>query len=43
MTKFIILGQWIGFPGGGYNFSFTDIEFDTFSNAVTLYRINVKL
>jgi hypothetical protein len=26
LTKFIIVDQYVGFPGEGYNFSFTDIE-----------------
>jgi hypothetical protein len=25
LTKFIIIDQYVGFPGKGYNFSFTDI------------------
>jgi hypothetical protein len=43
IEKFIIIGQCVGFPGGGYSFSFTDVEFHTVSNAPTLYRVNVRL
>jgi hypothetical protein len=43
LTKFIIVDQYVGFPGEGYNFSFTDVEFHTISNAPTLYRIYVRL
>jgi hypothetical protein len=28
LTKFIITDQYIGFPGEGYNFSFTGVEFN---------------
>jgi hypothetical protein len=43
LTKFIIVDQYVGFPGEGYNFSFTAAEFHTVSNAPTLNRVNVKL
>jgi hypothetical protein len=43
LAKFIIVGQYFGFPGEGYNFSFTDAEFRTVSNAPTLYRVNIRL
>jgi hypothetical protein len=38
-THFIIMDQYVGFPGEGHNFSFTDIEFQ----CPTLYRNNVRL
>jgi hypothetical protein len=41
LTKFIIIDQYVGFPGEGYNFSFTDAEYHIVSNAPTLYRVNV--
>jgi hypothetical protein len=39
LTRFRIVDQYFGFPGEGYNFSFSDIEFHTVSNAPTLYRV----
>jgi hypothetical protein len=39
LRKYTIIDQYVGFPGEGYNFSFTD-EFHTVSNAPTLYRVN---
>jgi hypothetical protein len=41
MAKFIIVDQYVGFSGEGYNFSFTDVEFHAVSNAQTLYRVYV--
>jgi hypothetical protein len=43
LAMFIIINQYAGFPGEGYNFSFTNAEFHTVSNAPALYRVNVKL
>jgi hypothetical protein len=43
LTKFIIIDQNVGFPGEGYNFSFTDVEYHIVSSAPTLYRVNVRL
>jgi hypothetical protein len=43
LTKFIIVGQWVGFPGEEYNFNCTDVEFRTVSNEPTLYRVNVRM
>jgi hypothetical protein len=43
LSKFIIIEQYVGFPGEGHNFSFTDVEFHTVSSAPTLYRVNVRL
>jgi hypothetical protein len=43
MANFIIIHQYVGFPGEGYNFGFTDVEFHAVSNAPTLYRFNVRL
>jgi hypothetical protein len=43
MTNFIIIEQYVGFPGEGYNFSFTDVDFHAVSNAPTLYRVVVRL
>jgi hypothetical protein len=40
LTKFTIIHQYIGFPGEGYNFRFTDTEFNIVSTAPTLYRVN---
>jgi hypothetical protein len=37
LAKFIIIDKYIGFPGEGYNFSFTDVEFHTVCSAPTLY------
>jgi hypothetical protein len=42
-AKFIITDQYVGFPGEGYNFSFTGVEFHTVSSAPTFYRVNVRL
>jgi hypothetical protein len=42
LAKFIIVDQYVGFPGEGYDFSFTDVEFHTVSNAQTMYRVNVR-
>jgi hypothetical protein len=42
-TKFVIIDQYVGFPGEGCNFSFTDGEFRMLSSAPTLYRVNVTL
>jgi hypothetical protein len=39
-TKFIIIHQYVGFPGEGYKFSFTDVESHLVNSASTLYRIN---
>jgi uncharacterized membrane protein YjgN (DUF898 family) len=41
MAKFIIVGQYVGFPREGYNFGFTDVDFHTVSNVPTLYRVVV--
>jgi hypothetical protein len=35
LIKFIIIDQYFGFPGEGYNFSFTDVEFHIVSSAPT--------
>jgi hypothetical protein len=35
LAKFIVIDKYIGFPREGYNFSFTDVEFHTVSNAPT--------
>jgi hypothetical protein len=43
LAKFIVVDQYVGFPGEGYNFSFTDVEFRSVSNAPNLYRVNVRL
>jgi hypothetical protein len=43
LTKFIIVDQYVGFTGEGYNISFTDVEFHTVSSATTLYRVNARL
>jgi hypothetical protein len=43
LVQFIIVDQYVGFPGEGCKFSFTDVEFHTVSNAPILYRINVRL
>jgi hypothetical protein len=43
LTKFIIIDQYVGFPGEGYNFSFTDVELHIVNSAPTLYRVNVRL
>jgi hypothetical protein len=43
LTKFIVVDQYVGFPGEGYNFSFTDVECHRVSSAPTLYRVNVRL
>jgi hypothetical protein len=43
LTKFIVVDQFVGFPGKIYKFSFTDVEFHRLSNAPTLYRVNVRL
>jgi hypothetical protein len=43
LAKFIIIDQHVGFPGEGYGFSFTDVEFHTVTNAPTFYRVNVRL
>jgi hypothetical protein len=43
MTKFIIIDQRGSSPREGYNFSFSDAEFHTVSNASTLCRVNVGL
>jgi hypothetical protein len=40
LTKFIIIDQYVGFPGEGYNFSFTDVEYPIVGSAPTLYRVN---
>jgi hypothetical protein len=43
LAKFAIMDQYVGFPGEGYNFSFTDVEFHTVSSSLDLYRVNVRL
>jgi hypothetical protein len=43
LAKFIIVDQYVGFPGEGYNFSFTDVEFHAACNAPTFLRVNVIL
>jgi hypothetical protein len=43
LEKCIIIDQCVGFPGEGYNFSLTDVEFHTVSSAPTLYRVNIRL
>jgi hypothetical protein len=43
LAEFIIVDQYVGFPGEGYGFSFTDVEFHTVTNAPTLYGVNVRL
>jgi hypothetical protein len=43
LAKFMIIDQDFGFPGEGYNCSFTDVEFHTASSAPTLYRVNFRL
>jgi hypothetical protein len=43
LADFIVVDKYIGFPGEGYNFSFTDFEFHAVSNTQTLYRFNVRL
>jgi hypothetical protein len=43
LAKSVIVDQYVGFPREGYNFSFTDVESHTVSNAPTLYRVNVRL
>jgi hypothetical protein len=45
LAKFIIIDQYVDFPGEGYtrNFSITDVEFHIVSSAPTLYRANVRL
>jgi hypothetical protein len=43
LAKFIIIDQYFGFPGEGYNFSFTDVKFHTVSSATTLRRVSVRL
>jgi hypothetical protein len=43
LAKFIVVDKYICFPTEGYNFSFTDVEFHTVSNAPTLYRVNVRM
>jgi hypothetical protein len=43
LTKFIVVDQYVRFPGKRYNLSFTDVEFHRVSNAPTLYRVNVRL
>jgi hypothetical protein len=42
LAKFIILDQYVYFPGEVYNFSSTDIEFHTVRNAPTLHIVNVR-
>jgi hypothetical protein len=39
LAKFIIIlvDQYVSFPGEGYNFNFTDVEFHTVSSAPTSY------
>jgi hypothetical protein len=43
LTNFIIIDQYFGFPGEGYNFNFTDAEFHAVGSAPTLYTVNVRL
>jgi hypothetical protein len=43
LPKFIIVDQYVGFPGEGYNFRFRDPEFHTVSSAPTLCRVYVRL
>jgi hypothetical protein len=43
LAKTVVVDQFVGFLRYGYNFSFTDAEFHTVSNAPTLYRVNVRL
>jgi hypothetical protein len=43
LVKFKIVGQYVGFPGEGCNFSFTEAEFHTVRSAPTLYRVDVRL
>jgi hypothetical protein len=43
LAKSVIVDQYVGFPDEGYNFSFSDVEFHTVSNAPTLYTVNVRL
>jgi hypothetical protein len=38
LAKFIIIDKYVGFPGEGYNFSFTDDQFHIISSGTTLYR-----
>jgi hypothetical protein len=40
LTKFIIIDQYVDFPGG-LNFSFADVEFHIVSSAPNLYRVHV--
>jgi hypothetical protein len=35
LAKFIIVDQSLGFPGEGYNFSFTDVEFNNNTTETT--------
>jgi hypothetical protein len=41
LAKFIVVDEYVGFPGGGYNFSFTVVEIHTVNNALTLYKVNI--
>jgi hypothetical protein len=43
LAKSMNVDQYVSFPGEGYNFSFTDVEFHTITSALTLYRVNVRL
>jgi hypothetical protein len=43
LTKFIVVDQYVGFPGKRCNFSFTDVEFQRVSNAPTLYLLTSLL
>jgi hypothetical protein len=42
-TKYIIIDQYVGLPGEGYNFSFTDVEYHIVSSAPALCRVNVRM
>jgi hypothetical protein len=42
-AKFLIIDQYIGFPGEGWNSGFTDAEFHVVSNSLTLYSVDIRL
>jgi hypothetical protein len=43
LEKFIIIDQYFGFPGDGYNFIFTAVDFHIVSCEPILYRAKVRL
>jgi hypothetical protein len=43
LTYFIIMNQYLNFPGERYNYSFTDIEFYIINSSPNVYRITARL